>query len=98
MLRDHAIRGSTAPKDVRYGGIQRTRQFTCSEQREDNQMTPNQIKTTSRGGLHSVLATTTVCVSLLAAQGVLAQEAVESAMAPLPQGHGPLQMTISINS
>ncbi|SOE94203.1 pilus assembly protein CpaC [Burkholderia sp. D7] len=61
-------------------------------------MKPNQIKTTSRGGLHSVLATTTVCVSLLAAQGVLAQEAVESAMAPLPQGHGPLQMTISMNS
>ncbi|KLU23519.1 secretin, partial [Caballeronia mineralivorans PML1(12)] len=67
-------------------------------------MKPNQIKTTSRSALRTVLATTTVCASLLGAQGVLAQEAVENGisgkagMVPLPQGHGPLQMTISMSS
>jgi len=66
-------------------------------------MKSNQLNLMSSGALRTVLLTTTVCASLMSAQGVLAQEAVENGMSgkvsavPLPQGHGPMQMTISMN-
>ncbi|MDN7183089.1 type II and III secretion system protein family protein [Caballeronia sp. SEWSISQ10-4 2] len=66
-------------------------------------MKSNQLNVMSGGALRTVLLTTTVCASLMSAQGVLAQEAVENGMSgkvsavPLPQGHGPMQMTISMN-
>ena len=66
-------------------------------------MKSNQPNVMSSGALRTVLLTTTVCASLMSAHGVLAQEAVENGMSgkvsavPLPQGHGPMQMTISMN-
>ncbi|MGF6964930.1 pilus assembly protein CpaC [Paraburkholderia sp. WC7.3g] len=67
-------------------------------------MKTNQSNATRSGALRTVLLTTSVCASLLGTQGVLAQEAVENGTLgklgtmPLPQGRGPMQMTITMNS
>src|SRR5258708_5953825 len=104
MLRNHAIRGDCRAAGRPLQQRPATRRFTRSEQRGDNQMKSNQPNVMSSGALRTVLLTTTVCASLMSAHGVLAQEAVENGMSgkvsavPLPQGHGPMQMTISMNA
>jgi len=67
-------------------------------------MKTNQREAKSGHTLRTRLMTAMICASLMGAQGVLAQEAVENiasgkvATMPLPQGHGPVQMTISMNT
>ncbi|MFM0028812.1 type II and III secretion system protein family protein [Paraburkholderia madseniana] len=67
-------------------------------------MKTNQQNAVRSRALRTMLLTTTVCASLVGAQGAHAQEAVETGglarmgSAPLPQGRGPVQMTISMNA
>ena len=62
-------------------------------------MKSNRIKIKQGSAMRTALLTTTVCASLLAANGVRAQEAVENSRAgAAPMPHGPVQMTISMNA
>jgi pilus assembly protein CpaC len=66
-------------------------------------MKSNQPKAMRGGAMRAALTSMAVCASLLCSYSALAQEAVENGMSgkggavPLPQGRGPMQMTITMN-
>jgi len=62
-------------------------------------MKSSQQKFGTDSAIRAALLTTAVCIALLAARGLYAQEAPENTRAAaLPMPHGPVQMTISMNA